>query len=150
VKRFLIMTLASLIGIALMPAPRAEPPTPEVQREIDFLLDAIGSSGCEFYRNGTWHDAKTAQAHVGDKYAYLLKRDRIRTTEDFIDEAATRSSLSGEPYKIRCGADREQPTDRWLHAELARFRKLNWQPGANSAAPNEPPQRVQRRSTGPS
>lgn len=31
--------------------------------EIDSLLSRLGSSGCEFKRNGSWHTASEAQSH---------------------------------------------------------------------------------------
>jgi hypothetical protein len=46
----------------------------------------------------------------------------IDTTKDFIDKAATESSLSGEPYEIRCGGDLPMPSSVWLRNELARYR----------------------------
>jgi hypothetical protein len=138
------MALVSLIGISLMAAPGAAPLPPQVQQEIDFLLDTIGTSGCEFYRNGSWHDAKAAQAHVRSKYSFLLRRDLIATTEDFIERAATRSSLSGEPYRIRCAGSEEIAADRWLRDELARFRSLNPPPGANPPGPQGAPRQEQR------
>lgn len=147
-KRIVAISLLSLIGALLMPATRAEPPPPEVRKEIDFLLDAIGTSGCEFYRNGSWHDAKTAQAHVRDKYSFLLRRDLIATTEDFIERAATQSSLSGDEYRIRCGTHAEVPSGQWLRDQLARFRSLNRQPGAELPNPNETPGRDQRAAPG--
>jgi Family of unknown function (DUF5329) len=148
VKRLLAIAWVALTGISLIAESGAAPPAPGVLREIDFLLDAIGSSGCEFYRNGTWHDAKSAQAHVGEKSAWLLKRDLIATTDDFIERAATKSSLSGEPYKIRCGASAEVPVDRWLRDQLARFRSINGQPGANLPGSNGPPTQDQRGADG--
>ncbi len=61
-------------------------------------------SGCEFYRNGTWYDSKTARAHLQSKYEMLAGSGRINSAEDFIDQAATSSgSLSGRPYQVRCG-----------------------------------------------
>src|SRR5664279_5740197 len=86
-----------MVGLILVSIVRAEPPV-NVQREVNFLLSYIGSSGCEFYRNGTWSDSKTAQTHLRDKYNYLVARNQINTTEDFIERAATESSLSGQSY----------------------------------------------------
>jgi Family of unknown function (DUF5329) len=150
VKPILPVALLSIVTISLMGTVSAEPPAPQVQREVEFLLNAIGSSGCEFYRNGVWHDAKAAQAHVGDKYEYLLRRDAIKTTEDFIEKAATRSSLSDEPYRIRCNGSPQEPTHRWLHTELSRFRSLGRQPGASLPRSNPPQRQNQRGGTGPS
>lgn len=142
------MIVAALIAISLVAASRAASPAPEVLREIDVLLDAIGTSGCEFYRNGTWYDARQARAHVGAKTAWLLKRDLITTTEDFIVRAATKSSLSGEPYRIRCGDSGEVPADRWLYDQLARFRSLNLRSGAKPPGPNEAPKKAERAQDG--
>jgi hypothetical protein len=87
------------------------------------LLASIESSGCLFYRNGSGHDARVAAAHVRDKYDYLIARDLIVTTEDFIERAATKSSLSGQPYEIRCGDDAAVPSNQLLRDKLARLRK---------------------------
>jgi hypothetical protein len=87
-----------------------------------FLLGYIEGSGCEFYRNGTWHDSKTAQAHLRDKYKYLVARNLINTTEDFIELAATESSFSSQPYEVRCNRGATVTTNQWLRDELARFR----------------------------
>ena len=95
-----------------------------MQQEITYLLRYIGDSGCEFKRNGSWNSAKAAEAHVRDKYDYLLKLGRIGSTVDFIDMAATKSSLSGQPYEIKCGSDLPLPSSRWLTNELARYREL--------------------------
>jgi hypothetical protein len=104
-------------GLLLVPVARAEPPT-NVQMEVNFLLGYIEGSGCEFYRN----DSKTAQAHLRDKYRFLVARNLISTTEDFIERAATESSFSGQPYKARCNGGATVTSGQWLRDELARFR----------------------------
>ncbi|HMA57269.1 MAG TPA: DUF5329 domain-containing protein, partial [Pseudolabrys sp.] len=93
--------LVLLPGLLSVPLARAEPPV-NVQMEVNFLLGYVEGSGCAFYRNGTWHDSRTAQAHLRDKYKYLAARNLITTTEDFIERAATESSLSGQAYAVRC------------------------------------------------
>ena len=40
------------------PAPAA------AQAEIAHLLSKVGSSGCEFFRNGSWYGAQQAQAFL--------------------------------------------------------------------------------------
>src|SRR4249920_3113176 len=91
---------AALLGAGVVA--QAAPP-PKVQAEVNALLAGIEASGCTFHRNGTWHDSKAAAAHLRDKYDYLAARDLIVTTEDFIERAATRSSLSGQAYEVKCG-----------------------------------------------
>jgi len=110
-----------MLGLLSVPIARADPPV-DVQIEVNFLLGYIEGSGCTFYRNGTWHDSRTAQAHLRDKYHYLAARNLITTTEDFIDRAATGSSLSGRPYEVRCNDGAVVTSSQWLRDELARYR----------------------------
>jgi hypothetical protein len=46
----------------------------------------------------------------------------VKTAEDFIDYAATKISMTGRHYLVRCGEE-ETPTAEWLKAELAGSRK---------------------------
>lgn len=110
-----------MLVLLLVSVARAEPPA-SVQKEVDFLLGDIETSGCEFYRNGSWHDSKSAQAHLRDKYQYLVARNLINTIEDFIARAATESSFSGQPYEVRCNGGATVTSKQWLRDELARFR----------------------------
>ena len=110
-----------ILALMLLPVARAAPPA-MAQTEINHLLEFVDSSGCEFYRNGSWYDAKRAQAHLRSKYQWLVARDQINTVEDFIEKAATSSSLSGRPYEVRCGGGEAVPSNRWLRDELTRYR----------------------------
>ncbi|HNB29101.1 MAG TPA: DUF5329 domain-containing protein [Alphaproteobacteria bacterium] len=111
--RFLapLMLLLFLAGKAGATTPAAE---------IDHLLDFIAGSPCAFIRNDTEYTAADAVAHIKDKYAHF--RDEIATAEDFIDLAASKSLMSGQPYLVRCGAAPELAGD-WLRQELAAFRR---------------------------
>jgi hypothetical protein len=62
------MGSVSMLGLLLVSVARAKPST-NVQIEVNFLLGYIEGSGCKFYRNSTWYDAKTAQAHLRDELA---------------------------------------------------------------------------------
>ena len=112
-----------ILGFMLTSVARAEPPT-NVQIEINFLLGYIEGSGCKFYRNGTWNDSKIAQTHLRDKYKFLIAGNLISTTEDFIEKAATGSSISGQPYQVKCSDGVAVTSNQWLRDELARFRKF--------------------------
>jgi hypothetical protein len=120
-------TLKTAIPLLLaLAAPLAAPltahaaPTPAVQEEINYLLSYIEKSGCEFYRNGSWSDAKTAQGHMRTKYDYLAGRDYVASVSDFIAKAASESSLTGSPYQVRCGQNQPVLSRVWLTEELAR------------------------------
>jgi Family of unknown function (DUF5329) len=112
-----------LIGLGVAPCvATAESPT-IAQIEVEYLLSAIASSGCEFFRNGEWFDSKKASAHLRDKYTALNTLGGIVTATDFIEQAATKSSMSGRPYLIRCAGAEPVPTNQWLHEALERYRR---------------------------
>lgn len=115
------LILALVLGLLLAPLARAEPAS-NVQIEVSFLLGYVDGSECQFYRNGTWHNAQDAQTHLRDKYKWLRARNMINTTEDFIDRAATQSSFSGLAYAVACNGGASIPSNQWLRAELARLR----------------------------
>ena len=117
----LAKSLMLALGLASALVARAAPPA-SAQMEINFLLGYIEGSSCEFFRNGTWHDSQAAQAHLRDKYKYLVARNLVHTTEDFIDRAATESSLSGQPYLVKCGGSGTVTSSQWLRKELGRLR----------------------------
>jgi len=113
-----------LFAVALLTLPllaRAEP-APAARHEIAHLVSYLKGSGCQFNRNGSWHDAGDASKHLQRKYDYLLKRDLVATSEDFIARAASQSSLTGKPYQVRCGVAAPAASAAWLKAELARYR----------------------------
>jgi hypothetical protein len=120
------MTLRALtifVVLSALPLAIAKAQTPpDVQTEVEYLLQYVETSGCSFYRNGTWYDGAHARAHLRAKYDYLAGRQLIGTAEDFIDKVATKSSVSGEPYKIRCGDGREVESGPWLHQMLGQYR----------------------------
>lgn len=115
------LSFALTLGLLSVKVAHAEPPA-SVQIEINFLLGYTEGSRCEFYRNGTWHDSQSAQAHLRDKYKFLVARGMINTTKDFIEKAATESSFSGLPYEVKCNGAATVMSKQWLTDELSRFR----------------------------
>jgi hypothetical protein len=103
----------------------AETASTPVRLEINSLLDRLQSSGCQFNRNGTWYMASDAKAHLLNKLEYLEKRASVQSTEQFIDLAATRSSVSGVPYQVRCGNTAPVDSKLWLSIELEAVRSAN-------------------------
>ncbi len=100
----------------------AAPPTAAARAEIDALLAALGDSGCLFERNGDWHDAAEARAHLQRKLDHLLKHDAVGTAEEFIERAASRSSISGEVYQVKCNDAAPIASGEWLSGRLATLR----------------------------
>lgn len=118
--RKIIVLLFSLLsaGTALAAAP-----SPVIRAEVAHLLDYLTQSGCEFQRNGSWHAAAEARSHLQRKYGYLVKRGLVKQTEDFIEHGASRSSLSGKPYQVKCDGNATRTSAQWLREELQRHRQ---------------------------
>lgn len=100
----------------------APPPTlaASLEAEIDHLLTFIAGSPCAFIRNGVAYDGAQAVGHIKDKYQHY--REDIRSAEDFIALAASKSAMSGKPYLVQCDAA-EMPAAEWLTQELSAFRQ---------------------------
>lgn len=128
------LALLAALGAALFPT-LSWAADPDSDAEIAALLDFVAASGCEMLRNGTAHGAADARGHLERKLAVLRERDRIASAEDFIELAASRSSLSGRAYAVRCEGSPEQPSQLWLYTELVRLRAAP----APSSGPEELP-----------
>ena len=116
------MRLASTAIALILVAAAHAAPTPAAKAEIEYLLSAVASSDCRFYRNGTWYDARSAAAHLRGKYDTLAARGLIGDTADFIDRAATKSSMSGRDYAIKCEGIAEMSSRQWLTYLLVAYR----------------------------
>ncbi len=115
--RGVVILLALLLPAALQAAPSAT-----AQREIKGLMEALSASSCEFQRNGTWHGRDEARKHLQRKYDYLLERNLAGTAEQFIERAASKSSISGRAYQVRCPGQPVQPAATWFRTKLDALR----------------------------
>ncbi len=97
----------------------ADVPTEQI-KEVNHLLDFVKNSGCIINRNGTEHPAEKGVSHIENKYDYF--RDDIKSTEDFIELSATKSTMSGEYYTVTCPGKEAMKTQDWLLIELNEFR----------------------------
>ena len=70
--------------------------------EIAALLSHVAQSECRFSRNGIWYSGSEASAHLERKYRYVADRGGARSAEEFIDQVATRSSITGLAYRVEC------------------------------------------------
>lgn len=108
----------------------AAPTPPAIRAEIDGLMARMSASGCQFERNGSWHSGKDARKHLLRKLDYIEgRRETLQRTEQFIDLAASKSSFSGRPYRVKCGAGEALPSRDWLHRELKTLRATGRQAG---------------------
>lgn len=115
-----LVPVAMLLGLSANAALAA--PSAATRVEIEQLMDRLSTSGCSFQRNGSWHDAVEARAHLQRKYDYLLRKEQVGSTAQFIERAASRSSLSGRAYRVKCEG-REQDAASWFKQRLQELRE---------------------------
>lgn len=91
--------------------------------QVEKLLHFVESSQCLFVRNGDEHSGKDAAKHIKRKFEHY--ENKINTVEKFIELSATKSSMSGKHYKIRCPEKDEMTSKNWLLTELEELRKAS-------------------------
>lgn len=81
---------------------------------VDKLLTELGKQdSISFIRNDTEHNAVDAEAHLRLKLGKTKKR--VKTTEQFIDNVASKSSFSGSEYQVKISDQQTIPANQYLH-----------------------------------
>ena len=88
----------------------------DLKGTIDYLIQYVASSDATFIRNGKSHPPKEAADHMRDKYEHFAKE--IKTPEDFIRLAASKSLVSGESYYVIPKGGKKIACAQWLTAAL--------------------------------
>lgn len=95
-----------------------------VEAEIRYLKQFIQSSSCKFIRNDSSYSANEALDHIEKKYQYF--NSRITSAEQFIELSASKSTLSGRPYRVICKGEYGLQTlnsKTWLLRALTNYRE---------------------------
>lgn len=101
-RRFLAGLALLCLGGGLAAAGVAAPEGPR----IEALLSRVAArTDVQFIRNGQAYDAATAAKFLRGKWD--RQKNEINTVSEFIDQIATKSSTSGQPYRIRFKDGRE-------------------------------------------
>ncbi len=79
---------------------------------IDALISAVNDSNCQFIRNGKIYTPMESVAHIRKKYNYF--KDDIDSIDTFIEFSATKSMMSGKPYKIKCEGSGTELSSSWM------------------------------------
>lgn len=100
-------------------APAAVPATVALSEaeKIERLIRTVETmNGTKFIRNGSEHSAADAGEHMRRK----LKGagDKVKTAEQFIDQVASKSEMSGQPYQIKLADGKVITAGEFLHARL--------------------------------
>jgi len=93
----------------------------DYKTEIAHLLEYVKTTECKYIRNGTYHDGVKAATHIKSKYDYF--KNDIASAEDFIRLSATKSTMFGNKYYIKCSGSPKIESRVWLLQELERYRK---------------------------
>lgn len=109
--------IALTLVLLLAAAPARGAPTAQTEQTIQHLIGYVSRSDMRFVRNTSEYTASEAAEHMLKKYRHF--RDDIETPEDFIALCATKSLLSGKPYRVIDRQGHVLPTSDWLRAELA-------------------------------
>lgn len=121
-RRWALLLLV-FIALALDHGATVADTTPApVRTEIEAMLNRLEASACRFQRNGSWYNGARAKAHLLDKLAYIEKRGTVQNAEQFIELAASRSSLSGRAYQVSCGGAAPVESRQWLEDQLKTLR----------------------------
>lgn len=88
--------------------------SPEEKARTESLLAELGKQqNLTFTRNGTEHSATDAESHLRLKLRKTEKR--LNTTEQFIDNVASKSSITGEIYQVKDAQGNLLPANQYLH-----------------------------------
>ena len=114
-KRLFATLILVLCGASATAADMTE------QQKIDALLAALDTPGITFVRNGEEHDGAWAKQHFVEKIAEMRKMnaDAVKTADEFIADVASKSSHTGESYKIKKKDGTLVDSSTWLKAKLA-------------------------------
>ncbi len=109
-----------LFAAALFGASAGAAPSLEEQARIDRLIDAVAQAkSARFIRNGREYAATDAATFLREKLK--SRRESVHSAADFIDQVASRSSTTGEPYRLRFADGRTETSEQFLRAALARL-----------------------------
>ncbi len=118
-KRQVVMVTIAVMTLLSVDA-RSD--VPDARRhEVLHLLDFLRNSDCAMERNGKRYESEDAYSHVRRKYENF--RGDIRTSEDFIEYSASKSTMSGKYYRVFCKDEPVVLTRDWLLEELRSYRE---------------------------
>jgi hypothetical protein len=117
-----LIVLVTLLGVCAQSAIAEE----ELESTIKYLLAYVKNADVVFIRNNREHTGDEAAAHMRRKYEHF--KDQVRTPEDFIRFAATKSLMSGKPYQVRMKNGKTMLTQKWLEDALEKYRAKGGRP----------------------
>ncbi len=119
---FSLIILLALLGFCTHRAIAED----DLDSTITYLLAYVKNSDVVFIRNNREHTPHEAATHMRRKYEHF--KDQIKTPEDFILFAGTKSLMTGRVYQVRMKDGKTILTQKWLEDALAKYRKKGGPP----------------------
>lgn len=111
---------ACCLSLLALCASAGAAPSEAEQARIDRLIEAVGQNRqARFIRNGTEYEAADAAAFLHRKLDAF--GSRVKTVHDFIEQIASKSTTTGEIYKVRLSDGHVVTSADFLRGELARI-----------------------------
>jgi hypothetical protein len=92
----------------------------DLESTITYLLGYVKSADVVFIRNDREHTPDEEGVHMRRKYEYF--KDQIKTPEEFILLAGTKSLITGKAYQVRMNDGKTMLTQKWLEDALEKYR----------------------------
>lgn len=103
-----------VIFLTLFVTTKALALSPEEKIRTEALLTELGKQqNLTFTRNGSGHSAPEAESHLRLKLGKTEKR--LQTTEQFIDNVASKSSITGKEYQVTDAQGKVTSANQYLH-----------------------------------
>lgn len=108
-KKMICLAIALLMAL-----PAYAKLTAHEEARINAMLEALAQKkDLVFVRNGDAHTCDEAVAHLRLKLGNT--RNRIDTAEQFIDNVASSSSITGKPYIVKIPGQHDENAKPYLH-----------------------------------
>ena len=126
-RRFFLRSTLTLMStpaswLALPAAVRAAAPAHEQSRIEKLIRFVETQKDMKFIRNGTEYSCSEAGKFLRGKLEAM--GDEVKTARQFIEQIASKSSMSGLPYHVKFPDGRKMPAGQFLHEELKRLEAL--------------------------
>lgn len=82
--------------------------------EIEKLIQKVAKADIRFIRNGDEHSGKEAADHLRKKWDYA--DGQVKTVDSFIVNLASKSSMSGKPYKVKLKNGKVMNAEDWFRS----------------------------------
>ncbi len=113
-KAFLLMGLMSVVDPFVVA--NADDSSKEAEKITQLIQHIEQLQDAKFVRNGKEYDAKAAAEFLRSKWR--SRKSKTKTTTDFIELVASKSSTSGKPYLIRFKGGKEIKSGDYLLEQL--------------------------------